>query len=183
MRRLLMVTPVILSLRVAFVVALVVSTSLFVKPQMVLGQGGVPDPSMVISRQVDKIAALRKELEAAHVRILSSPSWPKTGQMAIRAVDGTLSSLTLMESQLLALKDMFMLHRLITDEGLLIRGTIILDQYRESLKSLTESCTDSIEGVLSLAEDQETFRLLLKAHGTSRSLSEVLGGIDYPKRR
>jgi hypothetical protein len=137
----------------------------------------------MLSKQIDKITALRKELEATHVRIVSSPSWPKTGQMAIRAIDGTLSGLTLIVSQLLALKDMFTLYGLITDQALLVRGTIILDQYKESLKGVTESCTSSIEEALNLAEDQEASRLLLKAHGTYRSTNDLLDRIEYPKRR
>jgi len=184
MKRLLIARPLALSLRLPLVVALVVSASLFIKPHSALGEGSVADPSVIIiSKQVDKITALRKELETAHVRIVSSPNWPKTGQMAIRTIDGTLSGLTLIESQLLALRDMFMLYGLITDEGLLSRGKIILDQYKESLKDMVESCTAFIEQALNLVEDQETSRLLLKAHGIYRSSNDLLERIEYPKRR
>ena len=184
MKRLLIMKPLALPLRLPLVVALFVSASLFVKPHVALGQDSVPDPSVVmLSRQVDKITALRKELEATHVRIVSSPSWPKTGQTAVRAIDNTLSGLTLIESQLLALKDMFTLYGLITDQALLIRGTLILDQYKESLKGMTESCTSSVEQALNLVEDQEASRLLPKAHGTYRSTNELLDRIEYPKKR
>ena len=184
MKRLWIVTPLALSLRLPLVVALVVLASLFIKPHSALGEGSVAAPSVIIiSKQVDKITALRKELETAHVRIVSSPNWPKTGQMAIRTIDGTLSGLTLIESQLLALRDMFMLYGLITDEGLVSRGKIILDQYKESLKDMTESCTSFIEQALNLVEDQETSRLLLKAHGIYRSSNDLLERIEYPKRR
>jgi hypothetical protein len=72
---------------------------------------------------------------------------------------------------------------LITDEGLLGRGKIILDEYKESLKGLTESCSAFIEQALNLVEDQETSRFLLKAHGLHRSTNELLDRIEYPKRR
>jgi len=184
MKRLLIARPLALPLMLPLVVALFASASLFVKPHLALGEGSVPDPSVtMISKQVDRITALRKELETAHVRIMSSPSLPKTGQMAIRTIDGTLSGLTLIESQLLALRDMFMLYGLITDEGLVSRGKIILDQYKESLKDMTESCTSFIEQALNLVEDQETSRLLLKAHGIYRSSNDLLDRIEYPKRR
>jgi hypothetical protein len=92
MKRLLIARPLALPLMLPLVVALFASASLFVKPHLALGEGSVPDPSVtMISKQVDRITALRKELETAHVRIMSSPSLPKTGQMAIRTIDGTLS--------------------------------------------------------------------------------------------